>query len=240
MHKHSNLGFALDFWAARHSKKIAVHADGRSLSYGELNEKASRLAGMLQTFGLSAQDSVLIFMPNCIEYLIVFFAAVKLNLHIAPANALSKNSELFQLIQKVQPKLAFVKNTIDIDLLQSVDETLPIIHASLENEIFCEKLRTKEYVSDFPRNLEGASIYVSTSGSTGKLKFVSTTYQNELINANLYLQRLCVSKEDILMTSLPVSQKFGMAAMLGSCCAGCTLVLPSRFDAKKIHWIEKV
>ena len=240
MDKEKNICFALDFWAKQQPQKVAVHTENRSISYQELHEQSSQFAGMLREKGLVAQDRVLVFMPNCIEYMIVFFAAVKLNLNIVPVNVFFKRSELSQTIQMIHPKLAFVADDAKAELLHSVDKHLPIICAASDNTSLWKQLHPEVRVPAFPGDREEASIFVSTSGSTGNLKFVSNTYQNELINASLYLQRLCVTKDDVSLTGLPVTQKFGMAAMLGSCISGCTMVLPSRFDAKKmISLIQK-
>ena len=229
-----NLGFALDYWAEQQPQKIAVHTDSGSISYAQLQEKSSRLAGLLQSMGLTAQDTVLLFMPSCMEYIAAFYAAAKQNLHIAPANAFCKSSELLQMIQMTRPKLALVADDAQTDLLRSVDETLPALRIDLQDPAFLALLDTQTPLYDFPGDLQQANVFVSTSGSTGKLKFVSNTYQNEILNAGLYLNRLRVTKDDVLLTGLPVTHKFGMAAMLGSCIAGCTMVMPSQFRAENM------
>lgn len=222
---------SLDLWAEKQPRKVAMYAGDRSISYGDLHKKSSQLAGLLYRLGLSEQDRILIFMPNSIEYFIVFFAALKLNISLAPANPLSKSTELVQLIDTIEPRLAFVLDAAGEDLIHSVDSELPVISLSSENGSFWSTLDSQGCITAFPKDLKKAGVFLSTSGSTGKLKFVANTYQNELINARLYLQKLCITKDDILLTGLPVSQKFGLAAVLGGCISGCTVILSARFNA---------
>lgn len=222
-------GFALDYWAKRQHEKIAVQTDHCSISYGALHETSSRLAAALQAHGAQAGDPVLIFMPNCIEFPIVFYAAAKLGLNIVPANALYKIVEIRQLIHQIHPKLAFVCSDDTAELVRTADRDIPIIYASLNNTSFQHLLDTKAHISAFPADLTTPCVYVSTSGSTGKLKFVSRSYLSQIVPAKLYLQALHATQDDILLSYLPMSQQFGMAALLCACIAGCTAVLLSHF-----------
>jgi 3-oxocholest-4-en-26-oate---CoA ligase len=62
----------------------AIVADGRRLTYRELDARATRLAHVLAAHGVAAGDVVAISLANRPEYLEAFFAALKLS--AAPAN----------------------------------------------------------------------------------------------------------------------------------------------------------
>ena len=227
-------GFAIDHWAQQEPEKIAVLTNERSISYGELHEKASRLAAVIQKQGLKPQDSIMIFMPDCVEYFIVFYAAAKLGLSIVPANALYRDVELRQLIEQNEPKMAFVLGEEQEKLIRSVDEGLPIVCADLKSESFQTLLRSDEGVDAFLLEPTACGVRISTSGSTGKLKFVARSIESQMIPAIEFAKALRLVADDVVLVPVPLSQQFGMVAMLGCFEIGCTVVIPPHFKAKQV------
>ena len=68
------------------------------LSYKQLNEHVNRLANALTAMGVKKGDRVAIYLPNCPQYVITYYAALKLGAVIAPHNPLYVPRELeFQL-----------------------------------------------------------------------------------------------------------------------------------------------
>lgn len=235
-----DLTLVLERWGECQAEKIAACAGGESITYGELRDRSLHLAALLDRLGMQPGDPILICMPNCIEYLITFFAAVRLKLDIAPAHAMSRGPELLQMVQTIRPRLAVVWDGEKELLLRTVCQELQVLRLGREEMRACEQIDGGPALPLGKKTEETGRIYVSTSGSTGKLKFVTNTYLNEFTNAELYLQRLQISREDTVLVELPITQKFGMAAMLGSCIAGSTLLLSSRFDAAaSLRLIEK-
>ena len=231
MKKKSNDCFGLDRWAGIYPEKKAVITEHASISYAGLWRESSLAARALGENGIMPGDTVLIFLPNSIEYAVTFFAAVKLRLNILLANVLYKSSELGALIRTAQPKAAFVKGDREGALIQSTAPALSVICVP----DFLKKLDgvTDAGTSDTTATsgADSARICISTSGSTGTPKIVANSYENEGINASLYVDRMQVTDRDVLLTSLPAAQRFGLAALLGSCMKGATLVMTDRFRA---------
>ncbi len=68
------------------------------LSYKQLNEQANRLANALSAMGVKKGDRVAIYLPNCPQYLISYYAILKLGCVIVPNNPMYVARELeFQL-----------------------------------------------------------------------------------------------------------------------------------------------
>ncbi len=71
--------------------------DGK-LSYREVNDQANRLANALAAMGVKKGDRVALFLPNCPQYVISYYATLKLGAIVAPNNPLYVPRELeFQL-----------------------------------------------------------------------------------------------------------------------------------------------
>lgn len=227
-----------DMIEQQNDEKIAVYTENKNISYGKLRKHIWKMVCFLKKLEVKPGDSILVFMPNCIEYAVIFLAALKLNINVAPANCQMKDIDLAQLIEKIDIKIAFVLSEEQMLLVYSVKKSLPVYKITLE------KMAGKDFVEDSGREyLENeikAGVYLSTSGSTGRLKFVSNTYKNEILNAALYTNRMNITEKDVILTGLPITQKFGMAAMLGSFLSGAQLVMVSHFEAGKIlSFIEK-
>jgi long-chain acyl-CoA synthetase len=68
------------------------------LSYKQLNEQANRLANALSAMGVKKGDRVALYLPNCPQYVIGYFAILKIGAVVAPNNPLYTATELkFQL-----------------------------------------------------------------------------------------------------------------------------------------------
>lgn len=215
-------------WAERQPDKKAIHMARTSISYGELTQRISQLLQLLQKYHCSQGDYILLFMPNCIDYVVSLLAAIKIGAHVIPVHAMCRAKELQQLTRTMSPKLCLVADASLYSVLHSVDDALRIIDLSrcdLEKGMFLTNAFSQADYSS------SAKLFLSTSGSTGKLKFVANTFENEAVNALLYIKRLGVTSSDVIYTALPMSQKFGLATLLGSLFAGCTLIASAQFSA---------
>jgi long-chain acyl-CoA synthetase len=69
-----------------------------ALSYKELNDFANHLANALAALGVMKDDRVALYLPNCPQYIIAYYAILKLGAIIAPNNTMYVPRELeFQL-----------------------------------------------------------------------------------------------------------------------------------------------
>jgi long-chain acyl-CoA synthetase len=69
-----------------------------TLAYGELNDQANRMANALAALGVKKGDRVALYLPNCPQYLISYYATLKLGAIVAPNNPMYVPRELeFQL-----------------------------------------------------------------------------------------------------------------------------------------------
>src|SRR5712691_8838904 len=68
-------------------QQLAVSDDRQSLSYSELTERITRLAGGLRAYGLAPGDRVLLSLENCNEFFELLFACWTAGLCAVPANA---------------------------------------------------------------------------------------------------------------------------------------------------------
>lgn len=89
----TSLWFNLAVSATRYPDKAATIYCGQTLSYAELKRQAEALAGWLQSVGVGAGDRVALFMQNCPQYLIAFYAINRANAVVVPVNPMNKAEE---------------------------------------------------------------------------------------------------------------------------------------------------
>ncbi len=77
----------------RHPAKSALRFEDRSWSYAELDDVTDRLAGALSGAGVGAGDRVALFLPNCPELVLSYFACFKLGAVCVPLNYRYRQTE---------------------------------------------------------------------------------------------------------------------------------------------------
>src|SRR5579862_8755986 len=73
----STLSQMLEETAAKFPRRIALIYFGMEMSYGQLLEHVNRCAAGLQTLGLKKGERVALMMPNCPQFVIAYFGALK-------------------------------------------------------------------------------------------------------------------------------------------------------------------
>ena len=89
----TSLWFNLEVTARRFPDKAATIYCGQTLSYRALRDQAEALAGWLQSAGVGAGDRVAIFLQNCPQFLVAFYAINRANAVVVPVNPMNKAEE---------------------------------------------------------------------------------------------------------------------------------------------------
>ena len=82
------------FCAARFGDRPFLIADGRRLTYVDLDRRSAALAAALLAQGISKGDHVGILMPNSVDWALAWFAATRIGAVAVPLNTFYKSSEL--------------------------------------------------------------------------------------------------------------------------------------------------
>ncbi|MCB0996702.1 MAG: acyl--CoA ligase [Acidimicrobiales bacterium] len=88
--------------------RVAVALGDRTLTYGELDADANRVAHALAGLGVRRGDRVVTWSDNSIEHAVVFAALAKLGAAFAPANARLGPDEATEMVALARPRLLVV------------------------------------------------------------------------------------------------------------------------------------
>ena len=154
---HASLVEMLAVSVERDPAAVAVlEVGGASLSYGELWERAARVAGGLRERGIQRGDRVAIRLANGIDWVLAFFGAQMLGAVVVPVNTRFTEEEVAYVVQDSGAAFTFVPG-----------ETLPAGHAVEPERLGHDDL---------------AAIFY-TSGTTGFPKGAMTSHGNFLTNS---------------------------------------------------------
>jgi carnitine-CoA ligase len=96
------------------------------VSYGEVNARANRVANGLLARGVSEQESVSVMLPNCEEFLPVWFGILKARAVMSSINTAYKGDFLSWTINLVEAKKLVIADTY-LDRLALIADELPLL-----------------------------------------------------------------------------------------------------------------
>jgi len=92
----------------RYRHRPVMTLGGEETSYGELFEKSGRLAAALVDAGVVKGDRVALMLPNCPEYVVSFFAAVRIGAVVTQVNPVYVERELAHILEDSGAKVIVV------------------------------------------------------------------------------------------------------------------------------------
>ena len=213
----------------------AILADGRAMSYRELNDRANRLAHALRAHGVERGDRVALYLPNVPAFAVCYEAALKVGAVAVSINAIFKRDEVRHILEDSGARVLFTVG----ELLANVP------HAdgpALEQLVVCEgdaqgHPTLEQWLAqgapggralDLDRDEPAVLLY--TSGTTGVPKGATLTHGNVVFNDYACAHHMGVRQTDRLMLFLPLFHVFGQNAIMNAAFAACaTVVLQRRF-----------
>jgi long-chain acyl-CoA synthetase len=85
----------LDRIAQEHPNQTAILFQGRELKYHQLKRRADSLANAFKSLGLEKGERVCLFLPNCSEFILAYWAVLKAGGVVVPTSILRTDEGLF-------------------------------------------------------------------------------------------------------------------------------------------------
>ena len=99
--------------------EVALDFLGRTHTWAELRDQATRLASALQGLGVARGDRVLLFMQNCPQFIVAFHAVIRAGAVAVPVNPMNKADELGHYIQDAGARVAVASSDIAPELARA-------------------------------------------------------------------------------------------------------------------------
>lgn len=229
----SNLAGNLVATAHEYGDRPAVKLDEYVLSYRQLYQQASAVAGDLRAQGVLPGDRVGLVLPNLPAYPVLFYGALLAGAVAVPMNPLLNAREVEYYLTDSGMTLVYG--------LEGSDTVVSAAAAKVG-------IRSVSVPATGPTNLSGRPIHepadradddtaviLYTSGTTGKPKGAELTHRNLSTNATTTVDTLIrVGPDDVILGCLPLFHVFGLTCGLNAAVkAGALLTLVPRFEAAK-------
>jgi acyl-CoA synthetase len=237
--QNQSLGQLIAASVAAHPDKVAVtDTSGHSISYRELDDKASRLAAFLALRGVGVGDVVTMHLPNWWQTAVVTFATLKLGAVINPLPPTYGWKDLAFIMNKSDSKAVIVpgrfrsvdytEHLVRIAAELTVAPTIVVIGAGNEaiGSPFDEALSGPLLAQDHYAAADDAALLLFTSGSESKPKGVVHTHNTAIYGERALSGTLQFDKDDVCFMASPVTHTSGfMHGILMTLMTGATVSL---------------
>jgi amino acid adenylation domain-containing protein len=177
---------------------IAVAAEGRSLTYRELDQQANKLAGLLVNFGVEPESIVALYARRSIEFLTGMLAVFKAGGSYLPLDPAYPSSRISTIIEQAQCGAVLASVEFQDNLMRALEtmpsETQPAVY-------LIEELMDRESGDDnLPQKTTPNSLayVIFTSGSTGMPKGAMVEQAGMLNHLYAKISALGLSAADVI------------------------------------------
>ncbi len=230
----------------RDGKKPFVFFRDQVIDYFTLQGKVHRAANLLRELGVRKGDPVCLFLPNCLEFLYLWFGLAEIGGVMVPLDINLRGEGLKYIINHcdaqsiiVNERLLGTYSTIERDLKRIKHR---IWHGDADppgdDFLFLSRLMEEaEEKAPPPLAIRGEDPLgiLYTSGSTGPPKGVMISHFNYLNSGEIWAKDVIHARpDDIFFTTLPLFHANAqMLTTMGSLLCGHPFVLRERFSASR-------
>ena len=201
------------------------HGKLATLTFGEVDARANRMARELTERGLTRGDRLCLHLANRVEFIDLFLACSRLGVVLVPMNILYRERELRHIVNDAEPVAIVVEPNTDGAypndvLLWGVDA----LNAAADARGTTERPET-HFGGDEP------ALIIYTSGTTGAAKGAVLTHNNLAANGITLATVWRITESDRYLAMLPLFHVHGLGNGVHAwLVSGCRMRLLERFD----------
>ena len=203
-------------------------------SWREVLARVNAVARALATAGIGPGDHVHLHLPNCPEFLFVWFGCAVRGAVMVPTNVASSGPELEYILGHVGAALS-VTDAAGIDVVRCARQAAGVPDAVWRSDALPEANGT-----DLPRAAvdAGADLAIMyTSGTTSRPKGVRVTHANYVFAGESVAAGLGLVPDDRFLVVLPLFHANAQYySVMSALVTGATVVLGARFSAT--GWVD--
>lgn len=222
---------------------IAFSYRDHKLSYAELDKLTSKLAAGLNELGIKRGDSVMLFLPNSLQFVIGYYGILKAGGIVTPANPLIKHEELKHQLNDTQA-IAIITTGSSYSIVKEIKHQTKLrVIILTDSEEIDGAVSLEQLLRRYPpippefdlKPEEDAAVIVYTGGTTGLPKGVILTHYNLVANAIQNATWFGWTNRDIVIGLLPFYHSWGACACMNSAIySGARVIILPHFDDQEV------
>ncbi len=231
-----NMATMLQETAEKYPENAAIIYEGNAISYRELNGFVNSLSHHFRTLGIEKGDKIALMLPNSPEFVISYFAALRLGAIAVTLNVMSTSYELLHVIEDSDAKIFITMESLAKRFHEIQDRLTLCRHLIVSGGLdagspFGEIINNEPVVLDIPElHGDDPAVMIYTSGLTGKPVGAVLTFNNLRTQAVLLRTVFDGTEKDRSLAVIPLFHSFGAAVnMLAAIHVGAGIVLMDRF-----------
>ena len=215
-----------DYWSNSVRKFPSAPAaifGGSALSYAEMDDRIARAAGFMRDeLGVARGDRVAIALPNCLECLIAYWAALRLGAIAAPVNIRLRDEEIAFVIHNVAPRVVIVHENTPAPVVKAVEACEDVQATVGVGDCTCDVpfsdmvARGLPYTTSTDIDPSDTAVVLHTSGTTGEPKGAIMTHETLHFNVKNAIFAHSFRHEDIHLLVIPFFAPTASYSLLAS------------------------
>ena len=182
-------------------ERICIKFRKEKITYSEMDNLVSSVAGGLVTLGLHTKDRVAILMDNCPGYIVSYFAILRAGGVAVPINTFLTPDEISYILNDSKCRIIIYNSPFRAQT-EKVKNIIPSLKAVDFGQI--PKKPAEPYTGDD----DEVAVLLYTSGTTGFPKGAMLTHRNLISNADASMKAMNVSYKDKILLFLPLFHSF--------------------------------
>lgn len=212
-----NLLHLFDHSLLGRAAQVGLEFNGREYTFGEIEARSNRMANVLAARGLEKGDRLCVYLSNCVEFIDLFLACVKLGVIFTPVNILYREREITHIVNDCEPKAVVA------------DSALPC-HAPVWMRAELAAAEASDARPSVVTDGDTPAAIVYTSGTTGTSKGAVLTQNNFLANGITIVACWQITQADRFLLPLPLFHVHGLGNGVHAwLITGCRMRMLERF-----------
>lgn len=192
--------------------KVYLLFEDQKVTYSQMDSLINQSANMFLDLGIRKGDRVALMLPNCPEFIYLWFSLVKIGVSMVPVNTFFREKETAYILQHSEAK-AVVATPEYWEVLQKAieSENIPIefrlsVGGRFADTLAYEKIRSQftDVLPDVSMNRTDEAAILYTSGTTGNPKGCLESQEYYLVAGKRYSEHLGLTSSDRILTPLPI------------------------------------
>ncbi|WP_106850309.1 class I adenylate-forming enzyme family protein [Blastococcus sp. Marseille-P5729] len=215
--------------------KVFLRADSlrgemTAVTYAEMDQRSRQIAAGLQALGVQKGDRIAIAAPNTVEWLELFFGAVRAGMVVVTLNVRYRESELEYMIGQSQAKVVVSSARLgDFDyeqLYHGLAQQLPsvehylFIGTSTGGRRFEDLYGDAADVADPGVQPDDPAVILYTSGTTGRPKGAILTHRSMISSGSAQREHTGFGPDNVQVSCMPLNHVGGITCAVTTCLVG--------------------